>query len=86
MALKELTLSLCMIAALPASAGAHEPDASQGAPAGTAETRYCLKIEAVTGSIIEQVRCWTRAEWKDQGVDLDKEWAREGVGIREPAR
>jgi hypothetical protein len=49
------------------------------APSGTAQTRYCMYVEPVTGSRIEQVRCWTRAEWAEQGVDLDADWAREGI-------
>lgn len=50
-------------------------------PAGSADTRYCMHIEAITGSRIEQVKCWTRAEWADQGVDLEADWPREGVRI-----
>ena len=49
------------------------------APAGTAETRYCMRVEALTGSRIEAVRCWTRTEWAEQGVDVDRDWPREGV-------
>lgn len=48
-------------------------------PDGTSETRYCMRLEAVTGSRIEQVRCWTRAEWRERGVDLDRDWPEEGV-------
>jgi hypothetical protein len=47
----------------------------------SASTRYCMKVEPVTGSRVETVECWTRAEWTEQGVDLDKDWAREGVSI-----
>lgn len=47
-----------------------------------ATTRYCLRVEAPTGSLIETVKCWTRAQWSEQGVDVDKEWPREGVAIR----
>ena len=50
------------------------------APAGTPDTRYCMRIE-LTGNIIEPVRCWTRWEWAEQGVDVDKEWAKEGVRV-----
>lgn len=54
---------------------------SAQAPAGTSETRYCMRVEAATGSRIETVRCWTRAQWEAQGVDVDKDWAREGVRV-----
>lgn len=51
------------------------------APAGTGDTRYCMKVEPVTGSRIERVLCWTRAEWERQGVDVDADWPREGVRV-----
>lgn len=53
------------------------------APEGTETTRYCMRVEAVTGTRIERIRCWTRAEWERQGVDLDKDWPREGVRVIE---
>jgi hypothetical protein len=40
-----------------------------------------MRIEAVTGSRIEEVRCWTRAEWAENGVAVDKDWAEEGVRV-----
>ena len=79
MAHKALLIALGTIAAAsPVSATSHDP-AGQGAPAGTAETKYCMYIEAITGSRLEQVKCWTREEWAENGVDVDKDWAREGV-------
>ena len=54
---------------------------TQTAPAGTETTRYCLRVEAITGSHVETVQCWTRAEWADQGVDVDKAWAADGVRV-----
>lgn len=51
------------------------------APSGSETTRYCMRVEAVTGSRIEKVECWTRAEWSEQGVDLDRDWPREGVRV-----
>jgi hypothetical protein len=38
-----------------------------------------MHIEAITGSRLEEVKCWTRQEWAEQGVDVDKDWPREGV-------
>ncbi|HVF36566.1 MAG TPA: hypothetical protein VNA29_01320 [Sphingomicrobium sp.] len=35
----------------------------------------------LTGHLIEPVRCWTREEWAEQGVDVDKEWRREGLRV-----
>lgn len=80
MALKEIVLALGMIvAASPVSATNQDQNLTMGAPAGTAETRYCMRIEAITGSRIEELKCWTREEWAENGVDVDKDWAKEGV-------
>jgi hypothetical protein len=82
MAHKELVVALSMIvAASPVPAASLEPAPTTAAPAGTAGTRYCLRVAPVTGSLIETVQCWTRDEWAEEGVDVDKEWAREGVGV-----
>ena len=53
------------------------------APAAGPDARYCMRVEPVTGSRVEYVRCWTRRMWAEQGVDVDKEWAREGVAVQE---
>ena len=80
MARKETILALTMIfAASPLSAAGEGPTHEGLAPPGTAETKYCMQIEAITGSRIEEVKCWTREEWAQREVDVDKEWAREGV-------
>lgn len=75
-----LTIALGLIAlASPLSAAIQDPPQPPGAPAGTPETRYCMHIEAITGSRIEKLKCWTREEWAEQGVDLDRDWPKEGV-------
>lgn len=76
MASKSALLALGLAVAAPATAG-YDRDAV--APAGTPDTRYCLRVEAVTGTRVERTECWTRAAWADQGVDVDLDWAREGV-------
>ena len=48
------------------------------APPGSPTTLYCLRI-TVTGYAIDPIQCWTRAEWAEQDVDVDKEWAANGV-------
>lgn len=89
MAFKQLIVALGVIAAAsPVAATQTEP--ASVAPAAGANAQYCLKVEAVTGTRLEEVKCWTREEWADQDVDLDKEWAKEGVaiisgGVRQPA-
>lgn len=71
-----LALSLAATATPLAAAG---DDRMGPAPAGTADTEYCMRIEAVTGTRLERVQCWTRAAWADQGVDVDHDWGAEGV-------
>jgi hypothetical protein len=70
-----------MAAAAPALATNTQHDHSQGAPQASESARYCLRIEAVTGSRLEEVKCWTRQEWAEQDVDVDQEWAKEGVKV-----
>jgi len=80
MAVKIAVATLGLIAgAAPLSAASHVPDPPV-APAGTEATRYCMKIE-ITGSRVEEVKCWTRAQWAEQEVDVDKEWADNGVRV-----
>jgi len=52
---------------------------SPPAPAGSETTRYCLRVDPITGSRMETVQCYTRAEWAQLEVDVDKEWAANGV-------
>ena len=81
MATKGLLAAYGILAAASFPAAAAEPPQTGGAPAGDANTRYCLRVGPVTGNLAETVQCWTRAEWLDQDVDIDKEWAKEGVSV-----
>ena len=76
MAHKELAAALTVIAvaASPVSAAVPAPEAPPHA-------RYCMRVEPITGSRLETVQCWTREEWAAQGVDVDKDWPKEGVRI-----
>ena len=67
----------------PVMAASSGPTAMPSA-SDSADTRYCMRVEATTGTRIEMVRCWTRAEWAEQLVDVDKDWPKEGVSIRGP--
>jgi hypothetical protein len=79
MAHKILILACGMIAAAaPVSAANQNPNPT-AAPPGNPQTKYCMHIEAITGSRIEELKCWTRDEWAEQEVDVDAEWAKEGV-------
>lgn len=82
MSWKEIIAAVSLIAAAsPISAAQAVPDSQQGAPEAPADARYCLRVEAVTGTRLETVQCWTRAEWTEMEVDVDKDWAKEGVRI-----
>ena len=70
-----------LIATSPLSAAKWEPAPATAAPTADADARYCMHLAPFTGSLVEATRCWTRAEWAEQGVDVDKEWAREGVTV-----
>jgi hypothetical protein len=78
MARKHLIFALGMIiTAAPASAML-QPAPGSIPPAGTPETRYCLRAE-MTGTRIPRVECLTREEWADSDVDVDEAWAKDGV-------
>jgi len=73
----------CSLAVAGSPASAHPParDPMAGAPAAGRDARYCLRVEPVTGTLTERVRCWTRAQWDEQGVEVDKAWAEDGVSV-----
>jgi len=76
-----LVVALGMVvatAALPLPAG---NAGTAGAPAGSPSTRYCLRVDPVTGTRIETIQCRTREEWADLDVDVDQEWADNGVRV-----
>jgi hypothetical protein len=81
MAYPQLVVALGMMvatAALPLPAG---NAATTGAPAGGPTTRYCLRVDPPTGSRIETIQCRTRDEWADLDVNVDEEWAANGVRV-----
>ena len=80
MAIKNLFVTAAVIGIVTATpAFAVQATDMTSAPPGTPQTKYCMHVEAPTGSRIEPVRCWTREEWAEQGVDVDRDWAKEGV-------
>lgn len=82
MAPKLIVVALSMFAvAAPVTATNQDPDQTAGAPAAGPDAKYCMHVEPQTGSRIETIECWTREEWAEQGVDLDKDWATEGVRV-----
>jgi hypothetical protein len=82
MAFKQWIVAFGLIAAAsPLSASQPEAIPAPAAPPASPNARYCLRIEAVTGTRLERVWCRTRSEWADWDVDVDREWAKEGVRI-----
>ena len=67
--------------ASPALATNARPSPMAEAPAGTPQTRYCMRVDPLTGSLVQTVQCWTREEWAEQGVDVDREWTKNGVNV-----
>ena len=70
-----------IIVASPISAAGADPAPPEAAPADSPGARYCMHVGPVTGSLAETIQCWTRDEWAEQGVDLDREWPKEGVAV-----
>ena len=51
------------------------------APPGGPEARYCLRVDPLIGSRIETIECKTRGEWAALELDVDQEWAENGVRV-----
>ncbi len=82
MTLRMLSIGLCaLLAAAPLSAARLPPGTPP--PPGPPSTLYCMRVEPVTGSLLERIECWTREEWADADVDLDREWAENGVRVQQ---
>ena len=54
------------------------------APPGPPQTLYCLRLDPLIGSRIETTECKTRYEWAMLGLDVDQEWAENGVRVIGP--
>lgn len=72
-----------LLVALTLIAATTQPAANQAAtvaaPAGGPETKYCLRVDPLPGSRIETIQCRTRDEWALLEIDVDQEWAENGV-------
>lgn len=79
---KKMFAALSMMAAIsPAIATQPSQIPQESAPAAAEDARYCLRVEPITGSRVEAVRCKTREDWSLLGVDIDRDWAKEGVRV-----
>jgi hypothetical protein len=82
MAYKQSLFALVVIAAAsPTWASQPELMPQWGAPAAPPFARYCLRVDPVTGSHMETIQCRTRDEWAALDVDVDREWAENGVRV-----
>ena len=81
MAHKALLAFATIAAGSPLLAATLQEAAPSAAPPGNPNTLYCMHVDPVTGSNVQTIQCWTREEWAEQDVDLDKEWARNGVKV-----
>ena len=77
-----LIVALSTFLAVPPAPSGSEASALSAAPVEGADARYCLRVAPIIGTRVEAVRCWTRQQWADLGVDVDQEWEKEGVAIR----
>ena len=73
----DLLIALSMIAATQPMPQGYPPAAP--APPGGPETRYCLRVDPLPGSKIETIQCKTREQWAMLEIDVDQEWAQNGV-------
>jgi hypothetical protein len=79
--LSVVALGTIVFASAVSAANVQPMPTTTGAPAGTPETRYCLRVDPITGSRIETIQCRTREEWAQLEVDVDEEWAENGVRV-----
>ena len=77
----KLLVALSTVIAASAASASTLPTEMTAAPSAPPEARYCLRVEPQTGSRLEGVECWTREQWAEADVDVDKEWAKEGVKV-----
>ena len=80
MACKELFFALVMVTPA-AVASASQAPGREAAPPASESALYCLRIEAVTGTRLEEIKCLTRQQWAELEVDVDAEWSAEGVRV-----
>jgi hypothetical protein len=73
---------VALSATIATSAAANiQPATPSGAPPGSPTTRYCLRVDPVTGSRLETIQCRTREDWASLDIDVDQEWAENGVRV-----
>ena len=81
MARKTLIWLVSLAAASPLFAASVQQPPPNVPPRGNPDTLYCMHVDPITGSNVQTIQCWTREEWAEQDVDVDKEWAKNGVRV-----
>jgi hypothetical protein len=66
------TLAISLAIAANTTPQAQPAKAPETAAAKKSDVKYCLTIEAGTGSRLAQKECRTRTEWAKLGVNIDK--------------
>lgn len=66
----------------PAPASGTEASRLSAAPVESADARYCMRVAPIVGTRVEAIRCWTRQQWAELGVNVDEEWEKEGVAVK----
>ena len=51
------------------------------APEASPSALYCLRMEPITGTRIGTIECRTRDAWAEDDVNVDDEWAENGVRV-----
>jgi hypothetical protein len=64
------TTKLALLGLILAAAPASAADPARDKAAAEAKTKYCIEVEASTGSRINKMECRTKAEWALLGVDV----------------
>ena len=77
---RSLSVAL-LVAGSPLFAASLQQPQPRIAPPGNPNTLYCMHVDPITGSNVQTIQCWTREEWAEQDVDVDKEWAKNGVKV-----
>jgi len=63
---------LAVVSLILATAPAAAADPAKNTTAAQDRTKYCIEVEASTGSRINKMESRTRADWAQLGVDVDE--------------
>jgi hypothetical protein len=81
MTYKFVFLALSIVAAGSPALAQPETMPATAAPSAPADARYCLRVDPIIGSNLATIQCRTRADWESLDVDVDHEWADNGVRV-----